>query len=127
MDASSVRVPRADAPLTAQVCHRAAVQPAGGRAATQVLAVEMVAASTADATMISKNGTSITSRSAATRFSQGCCSICSRRGSSSSLVSRVNIANLEARRGSHVLSELSILLRMRSWQAGKLISLLLSA
>jgi hypothetical protein len=47
------------------------------------------------------------------------------RGISSSLVSRVKIANLEARRGSHALSALSIPLRMRSWQAGKLISLLL--
>jgi hypothetical protein len=60
------------------------------------------------------------------RRSQVCGTSCSVRGISSSLVSRVNIANLEARRGSHALRAFSIPLRMRSWQAGKLIPLLLS-
>jgi hypothetical protein len=50
---------------------------------------------------------------------------CSVRGRSSPLASRVKIANLEARRGSPALSAFSIALRTRSWQAGKLISLLL--
>jgi hypothetical protein len=63
---------------------------------------------------------------ASTRRSQGCGVSCSVRGKSSPRVSRLKIANLEAKRGSPFLSASSILLRMRSWQAGKLISTLLS-
>jgi len=62
---------------------------------------------------------------ASTRRSQGCGMSCSVRGRSSPLARRVKIANLEARRGSPALSVFSIALSMRSWQAGKLISLLL--
>ncbi len=118
----------------------------------QVRALEALVKASADASPISKTGTSITARNLAAgrpearttappprrgrrgrtlarsskRHGHGRGTSCSVRGSSSSLVSRVKIANLEARRGSPLLSALSIPLRMRSWQAGKLISLLLS-
>jgi len=125
-------------------------------AAAQVDVPAMAAATVADAIAISSTGSTATDRNlaagragariparpggrarwksrrharpalASARRSQGCGTSCSVRGSSSPLASRVKIANLEARRGSHALSAFSIPLRMRSWQAGKLILALLS-
>jgi hypothetical protein len=134
------------------VAHRVSVAAGRRDAGAQLCVRAMAAATVADAIMSSSTGSTTTARNlaagriaamprdrdrgkrkrharpalASTRRSQGCGMSCSVRGSSSSRVSRVKIANLEAMRGSHVLSAFSILLRVRSWRAGKLISLLLS-
>jgi hypothetical protein len=135
----------------AHVAHRVWVM-AGRRGADAQAWVPTIAVTiVADAIMISRTGRTTTARNltagrtavlprtlglgkskrnawpvlASTRRSQGCGTSCSVRGNSSPLVSWVKIANLEARRGSPALSAFSIALRARSWQAGKLISLLL--
>jgi hypothetical protein len=137
------------------VAHRVSVAAGRRDAGAQLCVRAMAAATVADAIMSSSTGSTTTARNlaagriaamprdrdrdrgkkrkrharpalASTRRSHGCGMSCSVRGSSSSRVSRVKIANLEAMRGSQVLSAFSILLRVRSWRAGKLISLLLS-
>jgi hypothetical protein len=116
--------------LAAHVAHRVAVM-AGRRGAGAQLCVPAIAVATvADAIMIRRAGRTTTARNlaagrtappprawgrgkskryarpalASTRHSQDCGMSCSVWGRASSLVSRVKIVNLEARRGSAALS-----------------------
>jgi hypothetical protein len=140
--------------LSAHVAHRVSVAGGRRGAVAQDCVPAMAVTTVADAIAMSRTGSTTAARNLAAgrpgartavlprdrgrgkrkrnarpafvsaRRSQVCGMSCSVRGISSSLVSRANIANLEARRGSRALSAFSIPLRMRSWQAGKLIPLL---